>query len=205
MSKPTRFLPFPTAMLAVATILGLQTNAHAVQVSYAAPLLGSNEVPTAVTSGTGNALVLIDLGLQTMRVQVNFSGLSGNTTAAHIHCGTNAGSNAGEATTTPSFTDFPAGVTSGSYDFTFDMALASSYRAGFITSSGGTVAGAFSTLVAGLDAGKAYFNLHTSVFPGGELRGNLTLVPEPTTYAMLLAGLGLVGRAARARTATQKA
>lgn len=45
-----------------------------------------------------------------------------------------------------------------------------------------------------------YVNLHTSVFPGGEIRGQLAPVPEASTYAMMLGGLGLVGfMAARRR------
>ncbi|OYW28321.1 MAG: hypothetical protein B7Z51_08260, partial [Methyloversatilis sp. 12-65-5] len=47
------------------------------------------------------------------------------------------------------------------------------------------------------DDGKAYLNLHSSEFPGGEIRGFLAPVPEPETYALMLAGLGLIGWAAR--------
>lgn len=45
-------------------------------------------------------------------------------------------------------------------------------------------------------------NIHNAVFPGGEIRGQLlqvTAVPEPGTWAMLAAGLGLVGLIARRR------
>jgi MYXO-CTERM domain-containing protein len=57
----------------------------------------------------------------------------------------------------------------------------------------------FNALTAGLDAGKAYFNLHTSSFGGGEVRSVLTPVPEPTTSGLALVGLGLVGAAVRQR------
>jgi len=53
-------------------------------------------------------------------------------------------------------------------------------------------------------AGNAYFNIHTSYDPAGEIRGQMiavTPVPEPETYALMLAGLGLVGWAARRRRA----
>jgi hypothetical protein len=43
--------------------------------------------------------------------------------------------------------------------------------------------------VAYLEAGYLYLNVHTSVFPGGEIRGQLLMVPEPGTAALL--GLGL--------------
>ena len=162
------------------------------EAKYAAPLLGSSEVPANASPATGSVLVTIDFDLVTMRVEANFSGLLGNVTNAHIHCCTDPGTNAGVATQLPSFIGFPLGVTAGTYDHTFDMALASSYSLAFITSHGGLVSTAFNDLVAGLDTGKAYFNLHTNPFPGGEIRGLLSPVPEPESYALLLAGLGVL-------------
>lgn len=168
---------------------------------YTAPLLGINEVPAANTPGSGTARVTIDLDLITMRVEASFTGLLGNVTLAHIHCCAAPGSNAIVATQLPTFIGFPAGVTSGSYDQTFDMNLAGSYNPAFVTAHGGSVGSAFNALMAGLDANQAYLNVHTSTFPGGEIRGLLAPVPEPQSYALMLAGLlglGVVLRRQRA-------
>lgn len=158
---------------------------------YMASLNGPSEAPPNNSPALGSVTVTIDSDLVTMRVQESFSGLTGNTTAAHIHCCTTAPDTgtAAVATTVPTFTDFPLNVTSGSYDHTFDMTSASSYNPAFVTANGGSVSSAFNALVAGLDNGTAYSNIHSTTFPGGEIRGFLAPVPEPQTYAMLLAGL----------------
>lgn len=166
---------------------------------YATTLSGANENPANASFGSGAAVVTIDLALSTMRLQTTFAGLIGNVSAAHIHCCVTAPGNVGVASQTPSFSGFPLGGTFGSYDNTFNMTLASSYNASFITANGGTPASAFTALVAGLDAGRSYLNIHSSFAPGGEIRGFLAPVPEPESYAMLLSGLALVGWLARRR------
>ena len=50
-----------------------------------------------------------------------------------------------------------------------------------------------------MSASTAYFNIHTTAFAGGEIRGFLAPIPEPETYALMLAGLAAVGVAARRR------
>jgi hypothetical protein len=191
-------------VLAAAASLAAALPATAHEVVYVANLTGAAESPPNASAGVGVAIITFDLDLVTMRVQASFSGLSGNTTASHIHCCTaTAGTGtAGVATVTPTFTAFPLGVTSGTYDNTFDMAVASSYNAAFITNNGGSVATALSALVAGYDSGKAYFNLHSSFAPGGELRGFLVAVPEVSTYALMLAGLAALGFVARRKDAS---
>ncbi len=161
---------------------------------YDIVLDGPSEAPPNASPGTGVGTVTLDLDLITMRVQTNFSGLIGNVTNSHIHCCTAiAGvSTAGVATPVPSFPGFPAGGTSGSYDMTFDMTQASSYNPAFITANGGTVGSALAALTLGMDEGKAYLNIHTSTFGGGEIRGFLQLVPEPTGGLLAAALSGLL-------------
>ncbi len=162
-------------------------------ISYTANLDGASESPSNASPGLGFALVTIDDIANTMRVQVTFSGLVATNTAAHIHCCTAAPftATAGVATTTPTFTGFPGGVTSGSYDHVFDMTLAASYNPTFVTNNGGTAASAEAVLFAGMAAGKTYLNIHSGTFPGGEIRGFLVATPEPG--AVSLVGLALAG------------
>ena len=162
---------------------------------YAAPLTGAAEIPSNSSPGIGTAFITVDFDLVTMKVEALFFGLTGNVTAAHIHCctATPGAANVGVATQTPSFTAFPSGGTFGSYERTFNMADASSLNAAFITAQNNSVSQAFNALVAGMQSGNAYFNIHTNLFGGGEIRGLLLPVPEPGTYAMLLAGLAVLG------------
>ena len=127
----------------------------------------------------------------------------GTLTAAHIHGPTTfaeAGT-AGVMTATPTFPGTPTGVNTGSFDQTFDYDLASSWNASFLNGNprNGDTSLAFATLITAIADGKAYLNLHSTSVPGGEIRTffQLAPVPEPQTYALMLAGLGVLGWAAR--------
>ena len=146
---------------------------------YWVSLSGPAEVPPNNSPGTGKAIITIDAVANTMRVKTTFSGLLAGVTASHIHGATavaGAGT-AGVATAVPTFPGFPSGVTAGSYDQTFNMLLASSYNPSYVTNNGGTSASAWIALRAAISAGKAYLNIHSTMFPGGEIRGFLNLCP----------------------------
>jgi len=163
--------------LAFAAALALTAPAGAAPVVYGGQLKGSSEIPANASPATGTAIVTVETTANTMRVQADFTGLVAVNTAAHIHCCVAQPANAPVATVTPTFTGFPGGVMAGSYDHTFDMTLATSYNASFITANGGTVASALNVLFAGIAAGQAYFNIHTTTSPGGEIRS--ILIPAP--------------------------
>lgn len=164
-------------------------------ITYSTTLSGAAEEPSNASPGTGSVTLGYDSSLQALQVDASFSGLIGNVTVAHIHCCTvTAGvGNIGVASPTPTFPGFPAGVTSGVYSYLLDLTSSASFNAPFVANNGGSAASAATALLAGLDEGKAYFNIHTNVFPGGEIRGFLqkqAAIPEPS--ALLLFGLGLV-------------
>jgi hypothetical protein len=205
-----RLRPFPFLITSATVLIGglsMAPPAHAISGLFEAILNGSNEVPPNASSGTGTAFVTLDDIAETMRVQVSFSGLIGTTTAAHIHAATAAPGTgtAGVATPTPTFPGFPLGVSSGSYDQTFDMTLPSSYNVAFVTNNGGNPASAEAALFAAIADGRAYLNIHTNAFPGGEIRGFFAPVAAvPGPLPLVGAGVALAwSRRLRRRVRSQ--
>jgi hypothetical protein len=181
--------------LALATALMLPApTAYAIPVTFVGNLTGGSEVPPVVSPGSGFAEVVLDSTAQTIQINATFSGLTSNTNAAHIHCCAPLDTNAGVATTVPAFPGFPLGVTSGSYfSAVFDLTQPTIYNPAFVTLQGGLIQ-AEAALIAGIENGTSYLNIHTVNFPGGEIRGQLEPVPEPATlllFGSTMAGLGL--------------
>ncbi len=168
-------------IVAAAAALALASPAIAVTTVYTATLSGPNESPPNTSLATGSALVSLDDVALSVAVHVTFADLAASATAGHIHCCTSV-AGTGTVGVFLGFTGFPA-ATTGTYDNSFTLSGSS-----------------FSTLLAGIDAGKAYVNLHNSVYPDGEIRGFLAPVPEPETYALMLVGLAVVGAATRRRS-----
>lgn len=193
-------LPF---LFLAATIVPLS----AAPILFSASLSGPNEEPPNASPGIGSVLVSIDAVAHVLTVEGSFLNLIGTTTAAHIHVingpgDTNLLDTLGPvATQTPSFTSFPLGVTAGTFNQTLDTTLASSFRAGFVTDSGGTPGAAEAALFAAILEGRAYFNIHSTVFTGGEIRGFLepVAVPEPAAAGLLAISLAAFAMRIRRR------
>jgi hypothetical protein len=140
-------------------------------ITYAADLRGNNEAPPVTTNAFGSAFVKLDLFNNTVTWDVVSSGI-GSATASHIHRG--AAGVAGPViinfATTPG--QIVGGHTSGS-------ALIAQQQTANLQASDLTALQLAST------AKDYYVNVHSSAFPGGEIRGPLLPVNE---YEVAIAG-----------------
>ncbi len=140
------------------------------QTTFTAFLNGAQEVPSAATSATGTGTVVMNATRTSISVSVSFAGLTAPMTVAHIHGPAAFGVNA------PALFNFGGLVT--------------------LTNGGlnGTVSNAMFAISAAqaieFDAGRMYINVHSQNFPGGEIRGQLNVVPEPSSMFLMATGLG---------------
>jgi hypothetical protein len=174
-----RRAPMMTRLLLAALVCACSHHVQAHHFRFTANLTGPAESPPNVSTGFGHAVITLDVDEGVMEIQTSFNGLLGTVTAAHIHAPTavSGSGTADPATQLPSFADFPTGVSEGDYEHEFDLNQAQTYNPAFFAASGGTTGDALGVLFNALEAGKAYFNIHTTAFNSGEIRGFLSRVP----------------------------
>lgn len=106
-------------------------------------LSGMNEIPATSSTATGRGTFVVDSTANTLKFDITFEGLSGNETAAHIHG--------------------PAGIneTAG---VLFALPLGE-HKTGVWNYN--------ETLENDIITGRTYVNVHSNLFPAGEIRGQI--------------------------------
>jgi hypothetical protein len=157
---------------------------------FTANASGALENPPNASPGIG--LIKVDVGSTSMSADVAFKNLISPASEAHIHCCATSAFT-GTAPIAVPFTDFPTGVTNGTYSKSFSLSDTATYDPGFLKSNGGTAESATTALMNAIAANEAYVNIHSTEFPNGEIRGWLVAapIPEPGEWAML--GIGVAG------------
>lgn len=150
------------SLIALLCTVALASSAAA-QTTYIGVLTGGTEVPPVSTLATGNATVVLNAAQTQLSISVQFQNLTSAYTASHIHGPAPAGTN--------------AGVKWGFVGTTAGWVFGAGNLSGTITNF--LVSGITATDVTNLNAGNFYVNIHSTTFPGGELRAQLGSAPVP--------------------------
>ena len=144
-----------------------------------AGLLGGNEFPSAVVGGgSGGELpggIFYDDVTDMLTINVGwgsangFTDLTANTTAGHLHGPASMNQSAGVKYGLGNLPGWNPSATAGGFNGTISILAADE---------------------AALLNGQFYFNAHTAANPGGEIRGNLVVVPEPSVVVLGALGAG---------------
>lgn len=131
---------------AVAIALAVPTVANAESIAFTADLKGSSEVPPNDSQGTGTVEATFDTESKAFAWTIEYSGLTGDATAAHFHGPAAPDANAGPVVPIEGSLASPI---EGEATLTDEQASQ-------------------------LQDGMWYFNVHTAQYPDGELRGQVT-------------------------------
>lgn len=181
------------ALVALASLLSVGSVAQAELIIGVTPafVTGSQEVPPVSTSAAGGGVLSVDPDtgdynfelLVSGLTQADLAGVGPNSSPVHIHSA-------------------PVGVNGPIVvDLGYAGTLVDIDTDGFSLTASGTFGGTqgglngpdVATNIADLLTGNLYVNVHTNAHGGGEIRGQLLAIPEPSSVVLaLLSGLGLV-------------
>jgi hypothetical protein len=142
------------AVLLVGIVSSSARPAYAETFTCDVSLDGSQEVPPVETEATGTASVMFDSETRELTWEIEFSGLSGEATAAHFHGPAAPGNNAGPMVDIGEFSGLSSPM-SGSTTLTEEQTSA-------------------------LLDGQMYINIHTAENPDGEIRGQVLCEEDST-------------------------
>jgi hypothetical protein len=139
-----------------AIVMALAAGSAGADTVYVANLTGGQEVPSIATAATGFATVTLNTAQTNIHVTLTVTNFTNTITASHFHKGM-FGQNGG--------VQFNIGSFAGTIDADWAAPTAAN--------------------IADLQANRLYLNVHSTVFPGGEIRGQVRLFGATTFGASL--------------------
>ena len=135
--------------------------------SARAKLKGYEEVPSVSTVASGKFKAEIDRSAQIIEYELSYRDLEANALFAHIHLGQRTANGGVSVFLCGGGDKPPCPPTAGTVEGTIDPADVIG------PASQGIAPGEFDELVRAIRAGVTYANVHSSKFPGGEIRGQI--------------------------------
>ena len=156
--------------LAAAPLASAQNGAR-----FGTNLEGLQEVPVVSTAGSGVFDAVINRDETAIDYTFSYENIQGTVTQAHIHVGrrdTNGGISVWLCASNPPITTAPPGTPAcGSPSASFTGTITA---ANVVGPTGQLIApGEFAELVRMIRAGAAYANVHSTLVPSGEIRGQI--------------------------------
>jgi hypothetical protein len=153
-----------TMVAACALVLAVVDGASAQTVRFTATLSGASESPAVVTGSFATADVTYDMASQTLSWIIDVFNMPSGTTNAHFHVG-----GPGAAGPTVVNIAFPAQISN-------DYRLTGSATAANLLQRADQGIRSWQDLEQSLFGGQLYINVHSTVNPGGEIRGQVLRV-----------------------------
>lgn len=110
---------------------------------------GSKEIPSNTSAGTATINGTYNARTNSLNYTINWTGVSGNLTVAHFHGPATASESAGP------MLEIPIGTNGTSGSTTATVTVTDAFEAALLT-------------------GRVYYNLHTALYPNGEIRSQVT-------------------------------
>lgn len=164
-------------LMAALVLFALSAPAAAQTLELVATLVGNEENPPVLSGAFGSAEVTVDLAARTITYRVDVFNLPSGVTVSHIHVGS-------KGVNGPTIFNFTPPV-SASNDFGYSGTLSES-NLNLRRDQG---IGSMDDAIQAMTGRQTYVNVHSVVFPGGEIRGQL--VPRTAAFVPAYAVSGL--------------
>jgi hypothetical protein len=159
-------MPRTRVLLSIFAVCLTAHAAQALNYEFSISLDGAQETPPVATPATGTGSLFLDDTTGNWTASGTFQNLLGTSSNAHIHGPAAVGAG-------------PAGVVVG-------LSFTSGVTSGTWSGAGTFTAPQMADLLNEL----YYVNIHSTSFTGGEIRGQILIVPEPGTAVLVALGVG---------------
>lgn len=146
---------------AVLALLAGTADAEAQTMQFTALLSGASETPGIASGAGGTATVTLDTATRSVTYKVDVYNMPSGTTAAHFHAG-------GPGVAGPVVVNFTV-----QSNISNDFSISGTATAADLVPRQAQGIGSWEDFVQALTLGQVYVNVHSTVNPGGEVRGQV--------------------------------